>query len=1100
MSKAVHAQTRGALPTRELEEFAARLRAEAARRARRRDAGVASARAARGRARARIVEAARAVLDLRSLPDAANMTRRRLPQMSRCARQRSEGSWRDDCRTMRRGGARGTGRRAAGAALPRRRAARRPGRAVARHVAGGRRGVIADEPRGGGSFTLGCMPPHLAQPEANARFPELLRAVFELEATLAPDRPPSSSVAVNCNARFRPHRDSGAGAGQGVSLIVGLGDYAGGELFVEGEPIDIRYAPARFNGWKQRHWTNAFEGERFSLVWFTPLGCEFGSCRSLAAIRVIRRFCSRLFLGRRRGTRLLLLRYLIDRAIAGLVFAEHKQLSGAGEAELHDAPRDVNQQVGLQECADRLVLWAFGVADERHANDVLLVRALLKHVRAVSHHHGDRALAVVAVERIDRHERRRRAGHHRDAPRVELMLGEARGRVVAAAARRAAVARPLRLVERALDVRAREVHQHAVGPREHKRRVRRAARRRRARPAAAREPPHHAARPSVSLTARRARAPSRSAVARSSSATHSSTTRRPPSAPRLLVRDPAPVGAERGAPRALEHAPARSEVDRDDVARGGRVDARARGAPAPGRAPIVLPRCGEPRCVSGSASTSATPAGGAAVGGAQSDPETSLSARLRKRRPSAWPQNTAEPSSRLYERAPPPPSRARAPRRARHRSRRASRRRRAGGAGVSAATSPARQPRSTRRITTPARIDARRVVVVGGGVGHREPVEVLRVGVDAQLARGALGDEARRVTARRPADRRVLLGEQVRADDDVEADDAERPGCVGAKIPMSRLMSASRFVTLTPKTRTASSGTACCIVRSLVGPRGLLTKKGAVAKSDLLKIAIGRARRGSLEKTMSSARVVKKNCKDVVEGPSTSSRRPSRSSTTATRSAIPARACGARLAPRPRSGGGRTGAAAAAVPWPAWLLAPAARPPSTRPRSRRRRRQAAAARRRRRGAAAAARAAQARRPGEEGATRPRAAAGAWQIACLYGDGRRALPAGRRFRFDTAPTLAPPGGDRALWTLPARGAVRARPDGASVLGAGPLYRAAIAQAGARAARARSRAPSRRTSSSAPTPSCLAGSSSRTRAAGGGAGGAARRRRRRRARRS
>ena len=73
-----------------------------------------------------------------------------------------------------------------------------------------------------------------------------------------------------------------AGAGQGVSLIVGLGDYAGGELFVEGEPIDIRYAPARFNGWKQRHWTNAFEGERFSLVWFTPLGCEFGSGLALA--------------------------------------------------------------------------------------------------------------------------------------------------------------------------------------------------------------------------------------------------------------------------------------------------------------------------------------------------------------------------------------------------------------------------------------------------------------------------------------------------------------------------------------------------------------------------------------------------------------------------------------------------------------------------------------------------------------------------------------------------------------------------------------------------------------------------------------------------
>ena len=67
-----------------------------------------------------------------------------------------------------------------------------------------------------------------------------------------------------------------------LAALKAVGDYAGGELFVEGEPIDIRYAPARFNGWKQRHWTSAFEGERFSLVWFTPLGCEFGSGLALA--------------------------------------------------------------------------------------------------------------------------------------------------------------------------------------------------------------------------------------------------------------------------------------------------------------------------------------------------------------------------------------------------------------------------------------------------------------------------------------------------------------------------------------------------------------------------------------------------------------------------------------------------------------------------------------------------------------------------------------------------------------------------------------------------------------------------------------------------
>jgi hypothetical protein len=49
-----------------------------------------------------------------------------------------------------------------------------------------------------------------------------------------------------------------------------LGDYSGGELVVEGEPSDIRYKTLQFDGWRQRHWTLPFEGERFSLVWFTP--------------------------------------------------------------------------------------------------------------------------------------------------------------------------------------------------------------------------------------------------------------------------------------------------------------------------------------------------------------------------------------------------------------------------------------------------------------------------------------------------------------------------------------------------------------------------------------------------------------------------------------------------------------------------------------------------------------------------------------------------------------------------------------------------------------------------------------------------------------
>ena len=111
-------------------------------------------------------------------------------------------------------------------------------------------------------------------PASNAAFPELVKAAFNLERALLPDREPSSTIAVNRNAQFRPHTDSGAGAGQSLSMIVALGDYVGGELMVEGMKKDIRYKKVEFDGWKQRHYTLPFAGERYSLVWFTPKGCE----------------------------------------------------------------------------------------------------------------------------------------------------------------------------------------------------------------------------------------------------------------------------------------------------------------------------------------------------------------------------------------------------------------------------------------------------------------------------------------------------------------------------------------------------------------------------------------------------------------------------------------------------------------------------------------------------------------------------------------------------------------------------------------------------------------------------------------------------------
>uniref|UniRef100_A0A7S3QJX4 C2H2-type domain-containing protein n=1 Tax=Chaetoceros debilis TaxID=122233 RepID=A0A7S3QJX4_9STRA len=136
-----------------------------------------------------------------------------------------------------------------------------------------------------GSFTI--INPELFSsstvPLGNNLFPDLVQSVFDLEKYVSTQslnncahkncvagRKLSTHCAVNFNASFTPHVDSGIGLGQSLSLIVGLGDYHGGDIFVEGIAYPIRYQPLEFDGWKQRHWTGAYSGERFSLVWFSP--------------------------------------------------------------------------------------------------------------------------------------------------------------------------------------------------------------------------------------------------------------------------------------------------------------------------------------------------------------------------------------------------------------------------------------------------------------------------------------------------------------------------------------------------------------------------------------------------------------------------------------------------------------------------------------------------------------------------------------------------------------------------------------------------------------------------------------------------------------
>ena len=74
-----------------------------------------------------------------------------------------------------------------------------------------------------------------------------------------------TTVTMNKNFKCLPHVD---GKNVGKSWIIGLGDYSGGELNIEGVKHDIRGRWLKFNGSEKEHWVEPFEGNRYTLVYF----------------------------------------------------------------------------------------------------------------------------------------------------------------------------------------------------------------------------------------------------------------------------------------------------------------------------------------------------------------------------------------------------------------------------------------------------------------------------------------------------------------------------------------------------------------------------------------------------------------------------------------------------------------------------------------------------------------------------------------------------------------------------------------------------------------------------------------------------------------
>lgn len=100
---------------------------------------------------------------------------------------------------------------------------------------------------------------------ASKKYPILYEKLKELMNGYDPDFE-WTTITLNKNFKCEPHKD---GKNIGYSYIIGIGDYDGGELNVEGEKVDIKNKFYKFNGSEKVHFVEPwFNGDRYSLVFY----------------------------------------------------------------------------------------------------------------------------------------------------------------------------------------------------------------------------------------------------------------------------------------------------------------------------------------------------------------------------------------------------------------------------------------------------------------------------------------------------------------------------------------------------------------------------------------------------------------------------------------------------------------------------------------------------------------------------------------------------------------------------------------------------------------------------------------------------------------
>lgn len=74
------------------------------------------------------------------------------------------------------------------------------------------------------------------------------------------------TIQMNNNLVCPPHKDK---HNTGMSMLISFGNYTGGEIVIEGTVYNAYHTPTIFDGSKLEHWNNTFEGNKYSLVFFS---------------------------------------------------------------------------------------------------------------------------------------------------------------------------------------------------------------------------------------------------------------------------------------------------------------------------------------------------------------------------------------------------------------------------------------------------------------------------------------------------------------------------------------------------------------------------------------------------------------------------------------------------------------------------------------------------------------------------------------------------------------------------------------------------------------------------------------------------------------